>query len=104
MKRSVIGTLLLVFAFFVGVSSLSCTTKSPTAPKPPGMVVRGDFVAEAEMTAARKAAQEKSEPCAKWCGGPISYVSSNPNKIGCSRRTLPRAVYIRPAQEFLQTL
>ena len=49
MKSSVIGTLLLTFASIVGVSALCCVTK----PKPPGMVVRGDFVSEAEMGAAR---------------------------------------------------
>ena len=80
MKRPVIGTLLLAFALLVGVSALCRATKS----KPFGMVVRGDFVTEAEMAAARKAAQARSEPCAKWCGGPISYVTNNPNKIGCS--------------------
>jgi hypothetical protein len=80
MKRSVIGTLLLAFALLVGVSALCRATRS----KPPGMVVRGNFVTEAEMGAARKAAQARSEPGAKWCGGPISYVTNNPNKIGCS--------------------
>src|SRR6266542_5752610 len=80
MKRSAIGTLLLAFALLVGVSALCRATKS----KPPGMVVRGNFVSEAEMVAARKAAQTRSEPCVKWCGGPISYVTNNPNKIGCS--------------------
>ena len=80
MKRPVIGTLLLAFALLVGVSALCRATKS----KPFGIVVRGDFVTEAEMAAARKAAQARSEPCAKWSGGPISYVTNNPNKIGCS--------------------
>ncbi len=89
MKRSVTGTLLLAFALLVGVSALCCATKS----KPPGMVVRGDFVTEAEMDAARKAAQARSEPCAKWSGGPISYVTNNPNKIGCSEERC-RELYI----------
>lgn len=80
MKRLVIGTLLLAFALLVGVSALCRATKS----KPFGMVVRGDFVTEAEMAAARKAAQARSEPCAKWSAGPISYAANNPNKIGCS--------------------
>jgi hypothetical protein len=44
MKRPVIGTLLLAFALLVGVSALCRATKS----KPFGMVVRGDFVTEAE--------------------------------------------------------
>jgi hypothetical protein len=89
MKRSVIGTLLLAFALLVGVSALSCATKS----KPSGMVVRGNFVSEAEMGAARKAAQARSESCAEWCGGPISYVANNPNKIGCSEERC-RELYI----------
>jgi hypothetical protein len=80
MKRSVIGTLLLACALLAGVSALCRATKS----KPTGMVVRGDFVTEAEMGGARKAAQERNEPCARWCGGPISYVTNNPNKVGCS--------------------
>lgn len=80
MKRPVIGTLLLALALLVGVSALCRATKST----PPGVVVRGDFVTEAEMGAARKAEQARSEPYAKWSGGPISYVTNNPNKIGCS--------------------
>jgi hypothetical protein len=80
MKRPVIGTLLLAFALLAGVSALCRATKS----KPPGAVVRGDFVTEAEMVAARKAAQVRSEPCARWCEGPVSYVTNNPNKIGSS--------------------
>lgn len=89
MKRPVIGTLLLAFALLVGVSALCRATKS----KPPGVVLRGDFVAEAEMGAARKAEQARSDPCAKWCGGPISFVTNNPNKIGCSEERC-RELYI----------
>ncbi len=57
-----IGTLLLAFALLAGVSALCRATKS----KPPGMTVRGNFVTETEMGAARKAAQARSEPGAKW--------------------------------------
>src|SRR5512138_364693 len=89
MKRSVISTLLLAFALLVGVSALCRATK----PKPPGMVVRGDFVTEAEMSAARKAAQASGGPCAKWCGGAISYATNNPNKIGCAEERC-RQLYI----------
>ena len=96
MKRPVIGTLLLAFALLVGVSALCRATKS----KPLGMVVRGDFVTEAEMAAARKAAQARSEPCAKWCGGPISYIINNPNKIGCSEERC-RKLYISDPPERL---
>ncbi len=94
MKRSVIGTFFLVFVLLVGVSTLSCATKS----KPPGVFVRGDFISEAEMSAARKAAQERNEPCTKWCGGPISNVTNNPNKIGCSEERC-RALYITDPSE-----
>ena len=93
MKRSVICTLLLAFALLVGVSALCRATRSPITLKPPGMVVRGYFVTEAEMAAARKAAQARSEPCAKWCGGAISSVTSNPGKIGCSEERC-RELYI----------
>jgi hypothetical protein len=89
MKRSAIGTLLLAFALLVGVSALCRATRS----KPPGMVVRGNFVSEAEMVDARKAAQTGSEQCVKWCGGPISYVTNNPDKIGCSEERC-RELYI----------
>ena len=94
MKRSVIGTLLLAFALLAGVSALCRATKS----KPPGMCVRGNFVTETEMGAARKAAQARSEPCAKWCGGPISNVTNNPNRIGCSEERC-RAGYITDPPE-----
>ncbi len=89
MKRSVIGTLLLAFALLAGVSALCRATR----PKPPGIVVRGDFVTEAEMGTARKAEQARSEPCAKWCGGQISDVTNNPNKIGCSEERC-RELYV----------
>lgn len=89
MRSSVIRTLVLAFALLVGISALCRATR----PKPPGMVVRGDFVTEAEMGAAKKAAQARSEPCAKWCGGPISFVTNNPNKIGCSEERC-RELYI----------
>jgi hypothetical protein len=89
MKRSVIGTFFQVFALLVGVSTLSCATKS----KPPGIVVPGNFISEAQMSAARKTALERGEPCAKWCGGPISFVANNPNKIGCSEERC-RELYI----------
>ena len=97
MKRPVISSLLLAVALFVGVSALCRATR----PKPLGVVVRGDFVTEAEMGAARKAAETRSEPCAMWCGGPISFVTNNPNKIGCSEERC-RALYIsdRPRKLF----
>jgi hypothetical protein len=98
MKRSVIGTLLLAFALLVGVSALCRATKS----KPPGMVVRGDFVTEAEMGAAKKAAQARSEPCAEWCGGPISYVTNNPNKIGCSEERCRELYISAPPKELFR--
>jgi hypothetical protein len=89
MRSSVIGALVFAFALLVGVSALCCATR----PKPPGMVIRGDFVTEGEMGAARKAAQTRSEPCSRWCGGPISFLTNNPNKIGCSEERC-RALYI----------
>ena len=85
MKRFSIGTLLLVLILIIVAAALSCNNQQPNPQKPTGnAVVHGDFVTEAEMAAARKAAQERSEPCAKWCGGPISTATDNPNKIGCS--------------------
>ena len=98
MQRSAIGTLLLAFVLLVGVCALCRATKS----KPPGMVARGNFVTEAEMGAARKAAQARSEPCAKWCGGPISYVTNNPNKIGCSEERCIELYISDPPKSFFR--
>jgi hypothetical protein len=55
--------------------------------------VRGGFISEAQMTAERKQAQEKHEPCAKWCGGPTSDAAVNPKKPGCTEE-ICRKLYL----------
>jgi hypothetical protein len=82
MKQSLIASLFVVSLLFIGLPA--CERKAPKVAKPTGKVERGDFVTEAEMTAERKAAQARNEPCAKWCGGPVSSATDNPQKIGCS--------------------
>jgi hypothetical protein len=83
MKQYLSGILFLM-ALSLVIGFFACEKKTPSVPKSTGAVIHGDFVTEAEMIAAQKAAQEKNEPCAKWCGGPVSAATDNPNKIGCS--------------------
>jgi hypothetical protein len=83
MKRSLSAALFLMAVLLV-IGFFACEKQTPNLPKPTGNIIHGDFVTEAEMLDARKAALERNEPCAKWCGGPISAATNNPNKIGCS--------------------
>jgi hypothetical protein len=83
MKHSLKSILFATFLFLVGLAGCE-KKKIPSVPASPGNVVRGDFITEPEMIAARKAAQVNHEACAKWCGGPISRATDNPQKIGCS--------------------
>jgi len=96
-------TVKIGFLCCISLIALSaCGRGGKPTPPPPGNVVHGDFVTEAQMTAARKAAQEKNEPCAKWCGGPISIATNNPNKIGCSEERCKELYITDPAKKLFK--
>ncbi len=82
MMRSMIWAVLLSLLSIAGLSG--CEKKSPGAPPAPTNASRGDFITEKEMIAERKAAQTNQQACTKYCGGPISAATNNPQKEGCS--------------------
>jgi hypothetical protein len=70
---------------FLGLTACQNQKKTSSSPPPPPTnVAHGNFINDQQLDAARKSAQVNREACAKWCGGPVSSATDNPNKIGCS--------------------
>ncbi len=83
MRQSLLLALVLVsLLLLAGLGG--CEKKSPAVPPAPSNVTRGEFINDQQLAEARHTAQVNQEACAKWCGGPISEATNNPNKIGCS--------------------